>query len=397
MESIYLDNNATTAVAPQVLEAMLPWLGARCGNPSSLHRLGAEAADAVGAARRAVARLVGARSAREIVFTSGGTESDQTALFALAREGARARKARRLVATAVEHPAVLEPLAHLAREGFEVALVPVDASGALDEQRFVAVLDEAPCALATAMWANNETGAIHDVARLGARCRERGVPFHVDGVQAVGKLPMRLFDLPIDTLALSAHKLHGPKGVGALYLRRGVPFEPLLYGGPQEAGRRAGTENVPGVVGFGRAAELALSSLDQAGRVAAQRDRLERGILASVPGTRVNAGGAARLCNTTNVLFEDLSGEALVTLLSELGVCASTGAACATGKQAPSHVLLALGLDEREASSSVRFSLSRMTQDGEIERALEVLPAAAARLRALAAPLSALSGRAGQG
>ena len=380
MEPIYLDCNATTSVATEVLEAMLPWLGARCGNPSSLHLRGSEAADAVGAARRSVARLVGARSASEIVFTSGGTESDVAALFSHARN---ARAARRIVATAVEHPAVLESLARLAEERFEIALAPVDAEGRLDVERFVALLDEAPCALATAMWANNETGVLNDVARLGLACRERGVPLHVDAVQAAGRLPLRVAQLPVDSLALSAHKLHGPKGIGALYLRRGVPFRPLVVGGGQEEGRRGGTENVPAIVGFGRACELALAGLDRAADIARLRDRLESGALEALLGVNVNGGGAPRLSNTTNLRFEGLSGEALVTLLSALGVCASTGAACSSGKRAPSHVLLAMGLDPAAASSSVRFSLSRETRAAEVETALVRLIEAVVRLRAL--------------
>lgn len=384
MEPIYLDCNATTPVAPEVLEAMLPWLGARCGNPSSLHARGAEAADAVGAARRSVARLIGARSPREIVFTSGGTESDVTALRSHAQHARSERGALRIVATAVEHPAVLETLAQLEREGFEVALAPVDGAGQLDQERFVALLDGAPCALATAMWVNNETGAVNDVARLGAACSARGVPFHVDGVQAVGRMPLAVGELPIDTLALSAHKLHGPKGVGALYVRRGVPFQPLVFGGSQEGGRRAGTENVPGIAGLGRAAELALASLSSAVEVARLRDRLERAALQRLRGARVNGGEGARIGNTANLRFDGLSGEALVALLSELGVCASTGAACASGKHAPSHVLLAMGLSPAEASSSLRLSLSRTTTEAEVDAAVDALVDAVGRLRAVA-------------
>ena len=385
MEPIYLDCNATTPVAPEVLEAMLPWLGPRCGNPSSLHRRGSEAADAVGAARRSVARLIGARSPREIVFTSGGTESDVAALLSAARGERRRRGARRVVATTVEHPAVLETLALLAREGFEVALAPVDGEGRLDEARFIELLDQAPCAAASALWANNETGVIHDVARLGAACRERGVPFHVDAVQAAGRLALEVAALPIDSLALSGHKLHGPKGVGALYLRRGLPFEPLLVGGGQEGGRRAGTENVPAIVGLGRAAELALAGLPGMPALAALRGRLERGALERIENVQVHGAQAPRIANTTSLRFEGLSGEALVALLSELGVCASTGAACATGKQAPSHVLLAMGLDPAGASSSLRLSLGRDSAEADVQAALERLSGAVARLRAVSA------------
>jgi cysteine desulfurase len=289
-----------------------------------------------------------------------------------------------VVATAVEHPAVLETLGQLEREGFETALAPVDREGRLDLDGFVALLDGAPCAAATAMWVNNETGAIQDVAALGAACRARGVAFHVDGVQAVGRLPISVGELPIDTLALSAHKLHGPKGVGALYVKRGLAFRALLFGGSQEGGRRAGTENVPGIAGLGRAAELALANLGSATEVARLRDRLEQGLLAAVDGVSVNGAGGPRIGNTANLTFEGVSGEALVALLSELGVCASTGAACASGKQAPSHVLLAMGLSPGEASSSLRLSLSRTTTETEVEAALRALVDAVGRLRAVA-------------
>jgi cysteine desulfurase len=390
MEPIYLDCNATTPVAPEVLDAMLPWLGARCGNPSSLHARGTEAADAVGAARRSVARLIGARSPREIVFTSGGTESDVAALRSHAALAREERGALRVVATAIEHPAVLETLGQLEREGFEIALARVDRDGRLDLDGFVALLDGAPCAAATAMWVNNETGAIQDVGALGAACRERGVPFHVDGVQAVGRMPIAVGELPIDTLALSAHKLHGPKGAGALYVRRGIPFRALLFGGSQEGGRRAGTENVPGIAGLGRAAELALASLGSAAEVARLRDRLERGVLEALDGVSVNGARGPRIGNTANLTFAGVSGEALVALLSELGVCASTGAACASGKQAPSHVLLAMGLSPAEASSSLRLSLSRTTTETEVDAALRALVEAVRRLRAVARGSAAL-------
>jgi cysteine desulfurase len=385
---VYLDNNATSVLAPEVLEAMLPWLRGRCGNPSSLHRAGTDAADAVARARRAVARLIGARSPREIVFTSGGSEADVAALRSAARLAAQ-RGARRVVGTRIEHAAVLETLRALEREGFELALADCDGQGRIDAAHFERLLDEAPCALATAMWANNETGVLQDVARLGAAARARGVPFHVDAVQAAGKLAVDVSALALDTLALSAHKFHGPKGVGALYVRRGAPFAPLVTGGPQEDGRRAGTENVPGIVGLGLAAELALERLGRAAEIAALRDRLEAGLCAALPGVRVHGAGAPRLPNTTNLAFEGISGEALVTLLSELGLCASTGSACASGKQAASHVLQAMGCDLVETSSSLRLSLGQDTTPQDIEAALERIPEAVRRLRALAGPASA--------
>ena len=389
---VYLDNNATSALAPQVLEAMLPWLSGRCGNPSSLHPAGTAAADAVARARRSVARLIGARSPREVVFTSGGTESDVAALRSAAQRARRAGGPLRLVGTRIEHAAVLETLKRLEAEGFEVALADCDGQGRVDVAHFERLLDAGPCALATAMWANNETGVVQDVAALGAAARARAVPFHVDGVQAVGKLGVDVAALPIDTLALSAHKLHGPKGVGALYVRRGFEFEPLVTGGPQEGERRAGTENVPGVVGLGRAAELALERLARVGELAALRDRLEAGLVAALPGVRVHGAGAERLPNTTNLAFEGVSGEALVTLLGEQGLCASTGSACASGKQAASHVLLAMGCDLAETSASLRLSLGFDTPPADVAAALELVPRAVARLRALAGARSAAAG-----
>jgi cysteine desulfurase len=306
------------------------------------------------------------------------------ALRSAAHQGLARRGARRLVGTRIEHAAVLETLLRLEREGFELALAGCDAQGRVDAAHFERLLDERPCALATAMWANNETGVLQDVARLGAAARERGVHFHVDAVQAAGKLALDVARLPIDTLALSGHKLHGPRGVGALYVRRGVELEPLVSGGPQEDGRRAGTENVPALVGLGRAAELALERLPRAAELAVLRDRLEAGLLAALEGVRVHGAGALRLPNTTNLAFEGVSGEALVTLLGERGLCASTGSACASGKQAASHVLLAMGCDLAETSSSLRLSLGFDSTPADVDAALALVPEAVRRLRALA-------------
>jgi cysteine desulfurase len=382
MEPIYLDNNATTRPAAEVLELMWPCFTERYGNASSLHELGVAAADAIAAARANVARLIGARDPARVVFTSGGTESDQTALrSAWARRGKR----RKIVTTAVEHSAVLEPLAQLEREGALGERVGVRPSGRLDESELLDRVDD-DTALVAVMWANNETGAIHPVERIAAGCRARGVPLHVDAVQACGKLSMRVDELGADYVALSGHKLHGPKGVGALWVRPGVELVPFVRGGPQERERRGGTENVPAIVGLGRAAQLARAWLasDGPGRLAALRDRLERGLLERIAGASVHAGEVPRVPNTTNLRFEGLSGEALVLLLSGEGICASTGAACASSRHKPSHVLLAMGLGPAEAGSSVRFSLSRYTTEDEILRTLEVVPSAVSRLRALA-------------
>ena len=380
---IYLDNNATTQPAAEVREAMWPWLGERYGNPSSLHPLGTQAAEAVAAARRAVAKLVGARSPREVLFTSGGTESNYSALRGALAGGQRSGA---ILCSRVEHSAVLETCARLAKEGWRVEPICVDADGRLDLEHLLARIAEGGVALVSIMAANNETGIVHDIAPIGAACRAARVPFHVDAVQMAGKLPLSVEALQIDLLSLSSHKLHGPKGVGALYVRRGTPFQGPIAGGPQEEERRAGTENVPGIVGLGKAAQLALEWLASDGptRLAALRDRLEQGLLAAIPDAHAHGATLPRLPNTSSLLLPGVSGEALTVLLGEDGLCVSSGSACASGKHAPSHVLLAMGLDPVRASSSVRFSLSRQTTPEEVERALELTPSAVARLRALA-------------
>ena len=382
MAICYLDNNATTRVAPQVLEAMSPWFLEHFGNASSLHSEGQLAALAVAQARARVGRLIGARSSEQVIFTSGGTESDNAAIRAAVE---RFPTRRRVVTTAVEHEAVLAPLAALERSGYEVVRLAPDREGRFPLDRFEAVVDERCCLMAL-MWANNETGAVHDVAAAAALCAARGVPLHVDAVQAAGKLPLDVGALPIDTLALSAHKLHGPKGVGALYVRDSRGFAPLLLGGGQELERRAGTENVPGIVGFGRAAELAQQWLEAEGPagLASLRDRLESEILARVPGSRVHASQSRRTCNTSSLGFEGVSGEALVMLLSEYGICASAGSACASSRHAPSHVLLAMGFEPRDASASLRLSLSRDTTAEDVSRAISAVVEAVTALRALA-------------
>jgi cysteine desulfurase len=386
MASLYFDNNATTRLAPEAFEAMRPWLEGDCGNPSSLHFLGTAAADAVARARGQVAKLIGAAFPREVAFTSGGTESNTAAI----RSAVRVHPdRRRIVATAVEHPAILEPLDELARRGYDIARVGVDRQGRLDIERMLGAIGP-DCALVTAMWANNETGAVHDVKAVGEAARAHGVPFHVDGVQAAGRIPIHVESLPIDTCSFSAHKLHGPKGVGALYVRRTSAFEPLLRGGGQEEERRAGTENVPGIVGFGRAAELASAWLaDPANvqRLTALRDQLERELCARIADVDVHAKDAVRVPNTANLRFDGVSGEALLMLLSHEGVCVSTGSACASLKQAPSHVLLAMGESIEQASSSLRFSLSRYTGAQELAQLVEIVPRLVADLRALGGEL----------
>jgi len=384
---IYLDNNATTATAREVLDALWPYFTERYGNPSSLHIAGEEASEAVATARAALARLVGAGSPARLCFTSGATESNVTALRSALR-GDSAR--RRVLASAVEHPAVLEPLAAAQSGGFELATIGVDSEGRLDLGALRAELDERT-ALVSVMAVNNETGVVHDLAPIAAAARAAGALLHVDAVQAAGKLPFSCEALGADFVAFSAHKLHGPKGVGALYVRRGVELEPLLRGGPQEHERRGGTENVPGIVGFGKAASLALDWLDRGGPVqlAALRDRLERELERAVEGTHVHGRGAPRVCNTSNLRFEGVSGEALVALASDDGLCVSTGAACSTSRHRPSHVLLAMGLSPADASSSVRLSLSRYTSATDVERAAEILARSVRRLRALSGAIPA--------
>jgi cysteine desulfurase len=381
MPICYFDNNATTRVAPDVLEAMLPWFVESYGNPSSLHSLGERAATALQAGRASIARLIGADSADGIVFTSGGTESNNTAIAgALARYPTR----RRIVASAIEHEAVLAPLAALESAGFEVLRIAPDREGRLAQEHFAAAIDER-CALVALMWANNETGALHDVAAIGKLCAAHGVPFHVDAVQVGGKLALDVSKLAIDSLSLSAHKLHGPKGIGALYLRDSAGFAPLLRGGGQESERRAGTENIPAIVGFARAADASLRWMQAGGpaQLASLRDSLEARITAGLSGSRVHAASVARTCNTSNLGFDGVSGEALVLLLSEEGICASAGSACASSRHAPSHVLLAMGLGERAASSSLRLSLSRETTAAEVDQAVEAVIRAVSTLRAL--------------
>lgn len=385
MELAYLDNNATTRPAPEVVEAMLPFLTEWYGNASSLHRFGQRARQAIDEARGQVAQLVGCAES-ELLFTGGGTEAVNTAVRGILQARAPRRK---IVTTTVEHSATRELCQQLARAGTaEVIEIPVDSMGSLDHEAFAdAIKDDV--ALATMMWANNETGVIFPVDWAGAVCRAARVPFHCDATQAVGKVEVDLHGFEVDAVSFAAHKFHGPKGAGALFTRRGLRIRPLLIGGPQERGRRGGTENVPALVGMGKAAELALAALPlMSTRVAALRDRLEAGILSGIPDTAVNGRTSARLPNTTNIGFARLEAEAILILLSEQGVCASAGAACSSGSLEPSHVLKAMAIDERLSHGAIRFSLSRYTTNAEVDRALAVLPGVIAKLRAVL-PVSA--------
>ena len=381
-DPIYLDNNATTAVAPEVREAMLPYLVDHYGNPSSIHTFGGRDAKAIDRAREQVADLLGCHPT-EILFTSCGTESDNTAIMSAL---GCAPDRRHVITTRVEHPAVRNLCQILAkgdhgRPVCRVTEVGVNAEGEFDMPAFGDALDD-DTAVASAMWANNETGVLFPVDDIGGLCRDRGIPFHTDAVQAVGKVPMGLADRPIDMLSLSGHKLHAPKGVGALYVRRGTRFSPLIIGGHQEANRRGGTEAVAQVVALGVAAELARKNLDvENTRVRALRDRLENGLLQRAPGAHVNGRRDLRLPNTSNVSFEYVEGEAILLMLNEHGVCASSGSACTTGSLEPSHVLRAMGVPFTSAHGSIRFSLSVYNTEKEIDTVLEVLPPIIRRLR----------------
>lgn len=366
---IYLDNNATTQVDDTVREAMMPYLGVEAGNPSSIHASGLAARDALEHARRQLAALLNARP-RSLVFTGGGSESNNLAIKGVA--SALRYRGRHIVTTSVEHPAVMEACRFLERQGYRVTYLEVDGNGWLDPARLSAALG-AETILVSIMMANNETGTIFPIRELCALCHESGVLFHTDAVQAVGKISVDIVELGVDMLTVSGHKLHSPKGIGALYIAPGTELEPLVHGGKQERGMRGGTENIPGVVGLGKAAELAGYALSEADRVRALRDRLEEGVRGLVPGVRLNGHPEHRLPNTLNLTLPGLRGESLVITLDQRGVSLSSGSACRSGSPEPTHVLLAMGRTEEEAHCSVRFSLSRYTTDDEIEETLSAL------------------------
>jgi len=376
VETIYLDNNATTQPAPQVVAAMVAMLTECYGNPSSVHRFGQRARAAIDEARAQTAALIGCADA-EFCFTGGGSEAINTVIRGLFS----ARKPRvKIVTTTVEHSATRELCRQLAKEGALVTEIGVDSLGRIDLEAWRNALDD-QTALATAMWANNETGVLFPAAEMAAMCKARGVLFHCDATQAAGKIPVNVKTLGFDAMSLAAHKFHGPKGVGGFYLRRGLHLPALIIGGPQERGRRGGTENSPGIVGMGVAAKLAGDSMGQMESVGQLRDRFEADILRLIPDTVVNGDKEHRLPNTTNIGFPHLEAEAILLLLSERGVCASAGAACASGSLEPSHVLKAMRIAEPIAHGAVRFSLSRFTTEAEIVQATEILPGVIARLR----------------
>ncbi len=380
MDGIYLDNNATTRVDDAVVAAMLPFFSEQFGNPSSLHSFGNKVGLAIKKARLQVQELLGAEHDSEIIFTSCGTESDSTAILSALRASPERKE---IITTRVEHPAVLALCTHLEKEGYSTHFLEVDNRGRLDLDEYRKLLTD-KVAVVSVMWANNETGTLFPVEAMAEMAHAHGIPFHTDAVQAVGKVPIDLKNGHIDMLSLSGHKLHAPKGVGVLYLRRGVRFRPLLRGGHQERGRRAGTENTAAIVGLGLACEQALHHLHYENtEVKRLRDKLEAGILARVPRAFATGDVTNRLPNTSNIAFEFIEGEAILLLLNKFGIAASSGSACTSGSLEPSHVMRAMGIPYTAAHGTIRFSLSRYTTEAEIDRVIQVVPEIVAQLRRL--------------
>lgn len=370
MNTIYLDNNATTKIAPEVLEEMLPYLKEMYGNPSSMHTFGGQLHRKVEEARGKVAGLIGAEP-EEIIFTSCGTESDNTAIMS-AVESLSDKK--HIITSRVEHPAVLNFCKHLERKGCRITFIQVDKQGRLELDEFSKAIDD-DTALVSLMYANNETGVIFPLMEIGEMLKERGILFHTDAVQAAGKIPIDLKKLSVDMLSLSGHKLNAPKGIGALYVKKGTRFHSYIIGGHQEHGRRAGTENVASIVGLGRACEFAGENLyKEMSYLRGLRDKLETALLKLCPDARVNGDVNNRLPNTTNLSFEYVEGEAILLRLNEFGICASSGSACTSGSLAPSPVLMAMDVPATAIHGSVRFSLSRYNTEAEVEKVIEIMP-----------------------
>lgn len=379
MKLIYLDNNATTRVAPEVAEAMKPYFTEEYGNASSMYPLAARAHHAMDAARGQVADLIGAAYPDEIIFTSCATESDNTAIFSAMRSYPQKKH---IITSKVEHPAVLHPYKFLETQGYKVDYIGVDAQGRFDMEQYKKALTD-DTALVSVMWVNSETGTVFPVPEIAALAKERGALFHTDAVQAIGKMPVNVKDTPVDMLSLSGHKFHAPKGVGALYVRRGTRFTEFMMGGHQEKGRRGGTENIPYIVGLGKAAGLAAARVTDGtlAKMAALRDRLQNGLLSAIPDSKLNGDPANRVPNTVNISFGYVEGEAILMHLNEYGICASSGSACTSGSLEPSHVLRAMGVDFKFAHGSVRFSLSDQNTQEDVDKVLEVMPGIIENLR----------------
>jgi cysteine desulfurase len=379
MKTIYLDNNATTKVADEVLEVMLPYFDQLYGNPSSMHTFGGQVGQRIRDAREQVAALIGA-SPEEIVFTSCGTESDNSAI----RSALLTRPDKKNIVTSrVEHPAVHALCSHLSTQGYKITELPVDKNGILDLENLEKSLTP-DTAIVSLMWGNNETGVIFPVEEAASMAHEKGILFHTDAVQTTGKIPINMKNNLIDMLSISGHKLHAPKGIGVLYVRRGTKFSPFLIGGHQEKGRRGGTENTAGIVGLGKACELAAKNLDSENtRVKRLRDKLEQELLKKISHSRVNGDIINRLPNTTNISFEYVEGEAILLLMNELGICASSGSACTSGSLQPSHVLRAMGVPFTMAHGSIRFSLSVFNTEEEVDFVIDKMPAIIERLRGM--------------
>lgn len=377
MKTVYFDNNATTRVAPEVLDEMLPYFSEFYGNPSSMHSFGGQVAKRLTEARERVASLIGAEP-DEIIFTSCGTESDNTAILsALAVNPEK----QHVVISRVEHPAIKVLCEHLAEKGYRITLLDVDGEGRLDMDQYERSITP-DTAVVSLMWANNETGVIFPVEKAAQLAQEKGIFFHTDAVQAVGKIPITMKNSAIHMLSFSGHKLHAQKGIGVLYIRRGTKFSPFMIGGHQEKSRRGGTENTPSIIGLGKACELAGQKLEEENtRVRKLRDRLEGEIQGRIPNTKINGGKANRLPNTTNISFEFVEGESILLLMDQFGICASSGSACTSGSLQPSHVLRAMGVPYTMAHGSVRFSLSIYNTGEEVDFVIEKLPPIIERLR----------------
>jgi cysteine desulfurase len=379
MKTIYLDNNATTQVAPEVLEEMLPYLRDYYGNPSSMHTFGGQLHRKVEDARVKVAHLIGAEP-EEIIFTSCGTESDNTAIMSAVESFPQKRH---IITTRVEHPAVLNFCKHLARKGYRITFLTVNSKGQLNIDELFKAIDD-NTALVTIMYVNNEVGNIFPISEIGSVLKERRIVFHTDAVQAAGKIPIDTKKLPVDMLSLSGHKVHAPKGVGVLYVRKGTRFYPYVIGGHQERGRRAGTENVASIIGLGKACEIAANKITQESLYLSHlRDKLEKTLMHTCPDVRINGDVTSRLPNTTNLSFEYVEGEAILLRLNEYGVCASSGSACTSGSLEPSHVLRAMGVPFTAIHGSIRFSLSRYNLEAEVDKVIEIMPDIIKNLRQL--------------